>query len=207
MANDSRADVRPVVAHPRSRKSPTRPRETPLAAVAFTVGDADTPGSLVVTGTIQHHAGPNATGANGTGATVRFASRLPPTGRSDYDHAHGPDAGGPYATETFLVNVSAVNDAPVNSVPGAQNVSQNGSLQFSTAGSNLISIGDVDANSANISVKLGVAHGTVTLATTAGLASVTGNGTAAINMSGTVSAINGAQRDVHARGGHVGTDT
>jgi hypothetical protein len=105
--------------------------------------------------------------------------------------------------------VAAVNDAPVNTVPGTQSVGQNGSLQFSTAGSNLISIGDVDANSSNISVKLGVAHGTVTLATTAGLASVAGNGTAAINMSGPMSAINAALNGLTyvPVTNYVGTDT
>ena len=191
----------------------TTSEDTALAAISFTVGDAETPaGSLTVTGTSSNTAlVPNANVVlNGTGAnrTVRITPAANQVGQTTITLTVR-DAGGLTATETFVVNVSAVNDAPVNSVPGTQSVGQNGSLQFSTAGSNLISIGDVDANSSNISVKLGVAHGTVTLATTAGLASVAGNGTAAINMSGPVSAINAALNGLTYAPvtNYVGTDT
>src|SRR5438309_1505425 len=50
-------------------------------------------------------------------------------------------------TDNVAITVSAVNDAPVNSVPGAQTTNEDTNLVFSTANSNLISVSDVDAGS------------------------------------------------------------
>ncbi len=55
------------------------------------------------------------------------------------------DAIGAGSTSSRQVAVTAVNDAPVNSVPGAQTTNMNTAKVFSTGNGNLISITDVDA--------------------------------------------------------------
>lgn len=95
-------------------------------------------------------------------------------------------------TETFQVTVTAVNDAPVNVVPGAQQVNKNAVLVFNTGNSNLISTSDVDAGT--LSVTLTATNGTITLSGIAGLSFVTGTGTANATMTftGTTASINTA---------------
>jgi hypothetical protein len=95
---------------------------------------------------------------------------------------------------TFTVTVNAVNDAPVNTVPGAQNVNRNSSLTFSTANSNRISIGDIDAGAAAVQVTLTASNGTLTLSSTTGLAFTAGDGMADATMTftGTIANINTA---------------
>ena len=51
---------------------------------------------------------------------------------------------------TMTVNVTAVNDAPVNTVPAAQGTSRNTPLVFSSANGNQILVGDVDAGSSPV---------------------------------------------------------
>lgn len=84
------------------------------------------------------------------------------------------------------VNVVAVNNAPTNTLPGPQFVRQDTNLAI--AG---ISIADVDADPANdgLTTTLSVAHGTLT-ASAFGGASLTGNGTATLTVSGSQNAIN-----------------
>ena len=88
--------------------------------------------------------------------------------------------------------MTAVNDAPVNAVPGTQTVNEDTSLVFT--GGNAISISDVDVGAGNETVTLSVASGALTLSGTAGLAFSVGDGTADSTMtfSGTVGAINTA---------------
>jgi VCBS repeat-containing protein len=92
------------------------------------------------------------------------------------------------------VSVSAVNDAPVNTVPSAQVTNEDVALVFSTGNGNLISIADVDVASAPIDVTLSVAHGALTLSGTTGLAFTAGDGTtdATLQFSGTVADVNAA---------------
>jgi len=77
--------------------------------------------------------------------------------------------------DTIIVNVTAVNDAPVNIVPAAQTTQEDTALIFSTANSNRIAVGDVDdADNAVVGdelvqVTLTSTNGVMTLSTTAGL--------------------------------------
>ncbi len=91
------------------------------------------------------------------------------------------------------ITITAVNDAPVNNVPaGTQSTNENTPLTFSSGNGNQISVTDADAGAADIQVSLTATNGTVTLATTAGLTSNSGNGTASVSMQGPISAINAA---------------
>ena len=57
-------------------------------------------------------------------------------------------------TRTFNVTVNAVNDAPINNLPGPQTIAENSPLTFSTANANLISITDVDSAASPVRVTL-----------------------------------------------------
>ncbi|MFM9972769.1 MAG: DUF4347 domain-containing protein, partial [Burkholderiales bacterium] len=96
-------------------------------------------------------------------------------------------------TAACIVNITGVNDAPVNTIPTAQSVLQNTSLVFSAA--QLRPIAVFDADSSNVTVTLAVTGGgTLTLAGLTGLTFSAGDGTADTTMtfSGTQSAINNA---------------
>ena len=95
---------------------------------------------------------------------------------------------------TMTIDVDAVNDAPTNTVPGAQNVAEEGTLVFSTGNSNLISVSDSDDGGGVIKVTLTVNDGKLTLAQTTGLAFAIGDGTsdALMIFTGTASDINSA---------------
>jgi hypothetical protein len=101
-------------------------------------------------------------------------------------------------TRTFTVTVNAVNDAPENTVPSAQNVIKNSTLTFNAANSNLISISDVDAGGNSVQVTLTATNGRMTLSGTAGLTFVPANGNndgnndASLNFTGTIANINNA---------------
>jgi hypothetical protein len=93
---------------------------------------------------------------------------------------------------TTTIAMTADNDAPLNSVPGTQSTNEDTPLIFSAAGGNAISVSDVDA--ADLEVALTADRGTITLASTAGLAFSTGDGSddATMTFSGSQSSINAA---------------
>ncbi|TNF66427.1 MAG: hypothetical protein EP298_09785, partial [Gammaproteobacteria bacterium] len=94
-------------------------------------------------------------------------------------------------TVAVLIDVAAVNDPPVNSVPGAQNTPEDTDLVFNVGNSNLISISDDDATNAEVS--LSVLNGILTLSQVTGLTfSSGGNGEGSMTFSGTIVDINNA---------------
>jgi hypothetical protein len=97
-------------------------------------------------------------------------------------------------SEDVTINVTAINDAPVISAPGAQDTLVNTSLTFSSANSNLISLADVDAGGSGVQVTLTATNGMLSLGGTSGLSFSDGDGSADTTMTftGTVSAINTA---------------
>jgi uncharacterized repeat protein (TIGR01451 family) len=97
-------------------------------------------------------------------------------------------------SDTFILTVNAVNDVPVNSVPGPQSVNENSPLTFSNANSNPISIADMDAGANSMQVTLTAAGGHLTLSGTSGLSFTVGDGTAdaQLTFTGTISNINNA---------------
>jgi uncharacterized delta-60 repeat protein len=95
---------------------------------------------------------------------------------------------------TATLTILDPNDAPVNSIPGAQSTNENTALVFSSANTNQISIADSDAGADPVRVRLTATHGTLTLNGTGGLSFITGDGTgdATMSFTGTISAINTA---------------
>src|SRR6185369_12826358 len=101
-------------------------------------------------------------------------------------------SGGPLvASDTVAIAVDAVNDAPVNTVPGAQTVNEDTSLAISG-----ISINDVDVNEGNgvLQVTLAVTSGTLSLDTTTGLSFSSGDGSGddTMTFSGLMADVNAA---------------
>jgi CSLREA domain-containing protein len=90
------------------------------------------------------------------------------------------------------------NLAPVNSVPGAQNVNEDFTLTFNAGNANLISISDPDAGTADVKVTLTAVNGTMSLSGTAGLTftppsgSNDGSNDTQIVFTGTIANINAA---------------
>ena len=85
-------------------------------------------------------------------------------------------------TATTTLDITAVNDAPVNTVPGAQSVAEDTILPI--AG---VSVADIDSSA--LTTTLSVANGILNVTAGAG---VTGNGTASVTIAGTAAQINAA---------------
>ncbi|MDW7995892.1 MAG: cadherin-like domain-containing protein [Gemmatales bacterium] len=108
-------------------------------------------------------------------------------------------------TETVQIRITPVNqtsmdplinDAPILTVPATtQTLDMHQVLVFTSANNNAISVSDVDASIHPMTLTLSLpnaGHGTLTLGSTAGLLSVTGNGTHNITATGPLAAINNA---------------
>ena len=64
------------------------------------------------------------------------------------------------------IDVTAVNDAPLNTAPGPQNVNQDTTLVFSTGNGNAIGVSDIDAGANPVQITLTATHGLLTLSGT-----------------------------------------
>src|SRR6185312_8276674 len=167
---------------------------------------AATNGLLTLAGTTGLTVSGNGTGTvtvTGTLANINTALNglvFAPTGNfngsanltvTTSDQGNTGSGGAKTDVDSVAITVNAVNDAPVNTVPAAQTMSEDGTLTFSSANGNAISIADVDAGSSNVQVTLAVASGALTLAGTSGL-TVSGNGSATVTVTGTLANINTA---------------
>ena len=95
-------------------------------------------------------------------------------------------SGGVTETATVTVNVTPVNDVPVNTVPGPQSTPEDTGLTISG-----LSVGDVD--SPNLTTTLSLPPGSGILTVTAGSgATITGDGTGTVTIAGTQAQINAA---------------
>ena len=98
------------------------------------------------------------------------------------------------APQTFTINVNAASDAPVNVVPGPQEINQNTPLIFSTATGNHLGVYDASAIQFGdqISVTLTVSDGVVTLNGSIGLTLTTGLSGAIVQFTGSITDVNAA---------------
>nr|WP_244830282.1 type I secretion C-terminal target domain-containing protein [Aeromonas sobria] len=92
---------------------------------------------------------------------------------------------GPVVNGTIHVDVSPVNDAPINVLPTTPQVAQE-DQPFVIQG---LQVKDVDAGSSPIKITLSVEHGTLTLPAGSGV-TVVGNGTGSLVLTGTLAALN-----------------
>jgi hypothetical protein len=109
-------------------------------------------------------------------------------------------------TDTVTITVDPVNDAPVNTAPGALSVNEDTALAFT--GANTISVNDVDGNLA--STQLSVTNGTLNV-TLSGAATISagGNGTSTLTISGSQADINATLASLSYQGtaNYHGNDT
>ncbi|HEU4595748.1 MAG TPA: Calx-beta domain-containing protein [Pyrinomonadaceae bacterium] len=165
--------------------SPGSPDEAGQS-VSFVVTDNTNPGlfsaapSMNPGGTLTFTPAPNANGS--AVVTLVLKDNGGATGG-------GQDTSAP---QTFNVNVTAVNDAPVNSVPVAQTTPRQSPLVFS--GPNGFSVADVDAGTSPVRLTLSATQGTLTLGGTAGLTFAGGDGTddTTLSFTGTLANVNAA---------------
>ncbi|WP_349917947.1 retention module-containing protein [Aeromonas veronii] len=187
--------------------------EQPFVIHGLQVSDVDADGgSLTVTlsvlhGTLELAAGSGVTVVgSGTGSLVLTGSQdainallnggVTYQGEQDFngqdaltmvtnDNGNTGSGGAQSDTDVLPIEVEAVNDAPVNQVPDAMQVKEDGALPLSG-----ISVKDVDAGSAPMSMTLRVEHGVLTLLGAAGAVSVQGAGTSAITLVGSLADLN-----------------
>ncbi|NJN86619.1 MAG: cadherin-like domain-containing protein [Leptolyngbyaceae cyanobacterium SL_7_1] len=105
---------------------------------------------------------------------------------------NGGTTGFSTTTATSIQAITAVNDAPVNALPGNQSVVQGATRVFSAATGNAITVSDVDAEGGIERVTVSVTQGQLALGSTTGLTAVTGNGSNAVTIQGTVANLNAA---------------
>ena len=82
----------------------------------------------------------------------------------------------------FEIQTPPVNGAPVNTVPGTQEIEANTATAIVG-----LSVSDADAGGASITTTLSVTHGTLSV-TSAGGAAVAGSGTNSVTLTGSVAA-------------------
>lgn len=95
---------------------------------------------------------------------------------------------------SFTVTVNALNDAPVNTVPGAQTVANNAPFVFSAGNGNGISIADPDGN-VSVVTDLSVTEGSLAVVSGGG-ATISTPTAKSVRIAGTVSQVNNALSQV-----------
>jgi hypothetical protein len=191
--------------------------DTNLSINGLSVNDADAgAGTLTTTlsvlqGTLtvsSSGSGTAAVAGNGTGTVTltgtsaqinaTLAASVIYRGAADFNGAEtltmvtndGGNTGGPVQsdTDTVAITVNAVNDAPVAViVPASYIVTQSAILDLKNTG---LSVSDIDALSGTVGVTLSVGEGTLTVTAGTSGAAVTGSGTSAVTISGTLAQIN-----------------
>ncbi|MHA6194443.1 DUF4347 domain-containing protein [Pseudomonas wadenswilerensis] len=143
-----------------------------------TVADINT---LVSNGRLTYLGALNATGVKTMSISIN-------------DNGNTGSGGALQVNANISLVIAAVNDAPVNNLPAAQTVFQDGSLVFNSANGNLITITDVDAGGNTVKLTLTSVNGQMTLGSIVGLSFSTGDGTNDTSMvfTGTLAAINAA---------------
>ncbi|MEQ1814590.1 MAG: tandem-95 repeat protein, partial [Candidatus Nitrotoga sp.] len=184
----------------------TTGEDTPLniAAAALLGNDRDAEGnSLSLTSVTNGTGGTVVLNADGT-ITFTPAANFNGTATFDYTITDGTGS----SSAAVQVNVTALNDAPRNTVPGLQTVAEDTNLTI-----NGISV--LDADGSNVTVILSANNGLLTLSGITGLSFTQGSGTTDTSMtfSGTQANINNALNGLVYRanpdynGANITTDT
>ncbi|MDI1309925.1 MAG: tandem-95 repeat protein, partial [Methylotenera sp.] len=142
---------------------------TPFAVTAGTPGVANIAGVGVLT--------INSDGSYSFAPVANYAGAIPVITYTVADGVGGSN------TSTLTLTITAVNDAPINTVPVAQTNNEDTSKAITG-----LSISDVDAGSSSMTVTLAMTYGTLTV--TGGTAAIAGSGTSSVTLTGTVAQIN-----------------
>ena len=163
-------------------------------------GPVSATSALLISSTTQVRYVPD--GNNGETATFGFVAwdQTSDTASTNGSPSHAnPGAGGgstAYSSEssTAMMTITAINDAPLLTVPVLQTINEDALLTFSSVNGNQIAISDVDAGGSSVQFTVSAANGTLTLNGITGLTFLSGDGTADASMqfTGSVAAINTA---------------
>ncbi|MCE9604990.1 MAG: DUF4347 domain-containing protein, partial [Planctomycetia bacterium] len=131
-----------------------------LSGLSFVTGDGTADATMTFTGTIANIN----TALNG----LSFTPTTNYNGAASLqivtnDQGNTGSGGALSDTDTIAITVNAVNDAPANTVPGAQTTAEDTTLVFSSGNGNQISITDIDAGSGLMQVTLNATNGAITL--------------------------------------------
>jgi VCBS repeat-containing protein len=166
--------------------------ESAQSVAAYIVSDVSNPGlfstppAVAADGTLTYTPAAN---ANGT-STFKVAVQ---------DNGGTANGGVDTSTaQTFTITVTAVNDAPVNTVPAEQSVNEDTELMFSSGNGNALSVTDIDAGANTIQVTVSALNGTITPAASG--ASLSGSGTASATITGTLAQVNSALNGLKYKG-------
>jgi hypothetical protein len=99
-------------------------------------------------------------------------------------------SGNPSDAYNIKAQVFVLDEPPVNSVPATATASADGFIYFSPSRNTAITVSDADGDS--LTTTLDVSHGTLSLANTAGLTSVSGNGSGHLVIAGSTANLNAA---------------
>jgi len=157
-------------------------------------------GSLTLTGSIADinafiaASNVSFTAASNATSNVVLTASIDDDGNTGVDPGNSGTGSSEADSTTVTLTLSAVNDAPVNSVPGAQTFPQDSNLVFNAGNSNLISISDVDVGANPLEVTLTATNGLLILGSTVGLSFTVGSGAndGTMTFTGTAAAINNA---------------
>ncbi len=157
------------------------------SAVTLSGSIADING-FIAAGQLAFTTAPDATG------DVSLTITIDDRGNTGIDPGNSGTASSEAASSTIVLVVSAVNDAPVNGVPGSQMVRHDTDLVFSSSTGNALSVSDVDAGNSPVQVTLTASNGLLTLAQTSGLTLQSGSGTndSTVSFEGSLADINAA---------------
>ncbi|MCA9145020.1 MAG: DUF4347 domain-containing protein, partial [Planctomycetales bacterium] len=162
-----------------------------LTGLTFVQGDGSADAIQQFQGTLAN--------INSALSNVQYAPNLNFNGSANLtittDDLGNSGTGGPQVdVDTVAITVNAVNDPPLNALPGAQATNEDTPLVFSIANGNAISVSDLDAGNNMVEVTLAAQQGTLTLSGTSGLMFSSGDGTSDVTTTfrGTLANINAA---------------
>jgi len=145
--------------------------------------------SLPTHGTLSYNGQPVVIGqtipAENNQATISFVPDANWNGSTAFQYRASDAAGNlDQSPATVSIQVSAVNDAPVNQLPSGYTMAEDGSLKLSG-----LAVSDVDAASGSVTVTLAVQQGVLEAASSAGV-SVSGSGGSMLVLTGSLADIN-----------------
>ncbi|MDO9368144.1 MAG: tandem-95 repeat protein [Sphingopyxis sp.] len=163
------------------------PEDTPVT-IAVLANDSDPDGDLL---SVASASAANGTVVRNADGTLTYTPNANFNGTDTITYTVSDGKGGT-TTASVTVTVAPVEDPPVNSVPGNQNVTEDDALIFAAATGNAIRISDPEGGIQIVT--LNATNGSLTLSGTAGLTFTQGDGTAdgTMTFSGTIAAINAA---------------
>ena len=164
-----------------------------LVGVTAHSTDADATNNTITYSLVDNASGAFQINANTGVVTVLDGSQIDRESAASLDiTVRASSSDGSHADQAFTIAVNNINEAPTNTVPGAQTATEDTARVFSSGNGSQISISDIDDTSHTVT--LIATNGAITLNGTSGLLFTVGDGTSDGTMTfrGTDASINAA---------------